>query len=167
MVGEEHGGKVPSIVGDVVQDQPMGRQELQVEIHVVAHHGALFYKLLEFIRDGAEEGRARNLVRGYSGEPLDEVRDIAARVNESLERVYNLVSLELDRAHFDYGVAVFIQPGGFQVQCNADLIKASYGRRYQRHTCWSCRLPLKFPSFKRAGAHHISTKPCMAGVLRT
>ena len=67
VVGKEHGGEVPSIVGNVVQDQPVSGQELQVKVHVVAHHGVLLNELLQIVGDSAEKGRARHLVGGNPG----------------------------------------------------------------------------------------------------
>ena len=122
-VGEQHGRQVPGVVRGIVDAQPVGSEESQVETDVVAHYRVFAYKLLHLRGDGAEERGAGNLAGRDVGQALDELGDVPARIDEGLEGVDYLFALELDCADLNDGVSVLVQAGGFQIQRDADLLK--------------------------------------------
>ena len=74
-----------------------------------------------------------DLFGGNAGQALDKLGDGAPWVNEGLERVENLVTLELYCPYFNNNVTRRLQPGRLQVKSYVDLVERSKRRRSRYH----------------------------------
>ena len=131
--GQQHRGQVPGVVGGVDQRHAVGPQEAKVEGNIVTDYRVGADELRQAVSHAREKWSVRHLTRRYAGEALDEFRNRAARIYEGLEGVNALAAPELDRAYLDDLVPVRVQPRGFQVQGNVDLIERVQAGRFHPH----------------------------------
>ena len=84
-------------------------EEAQVELDVLADHGAIADERLQIGGDVRELGCARDVIIADIGQPLDAIGDRALRIDEGAERLAGAVEVEADGADLHDRVAVRIQ----------------------------------------------------------
>ena len=131
--GQQHRGQVPGVVGRVDQRHAVGPQEAKVEGNIVTDYRVWANELRQAVSHAGEKWGVRHLAWRDAGEALNEFRNLAAGIDEGLEGLNALSAPELDRAYLDNLVSVRVQPRGFQVQGNVDLIERVQAGYFHPH----------------------------------
>ena len=119
--GQKNRRQVISVVAGIEQVQPMRRQKIQVKLDIVADNRQIAQKIGQ-LPGHLRKGRRPLQLGGSDGSQLlDELGNVPAGIDESLEPFQHFAVAHFDGAHLDDGVGIGVQPGSFQVQGNEFL----------------------------------------------
>ena len=121
--GQEYGSQVPGVVVPIRERQMMGLEKTEVEGDVVADDWQVADEVRKVVGDLVERGGAFDLGRADRRELLDEGGNPASRVDESLIAVQDLAAPEPDRAEFDDGIGVGVEPSSLKVDGHELMLK--------------------------------------------